>query len=50
MRYLVADTFHNRGVFTSFVGRGNNKHIGRQIHCYSIALFTRTFLGTYVHS
>ena len=29
MKYLVVDNFHNYGVFTSLVGRGNNKHVGK---------------------
>ena len=36
MKYLVVDNFHNYGVFTSFVGRGNDKHVGRQIHSYLV--------------
>ena len=36
MKYLVVDNCHNYGVFNSFVGRGNNKHVGRQIHSYLV--------------
>ena len=39
MKYSVVDNFHNFGVFSSFVGRGNNKHVGRQIHSYLVKLF-----------
>ena len=36
MKYLVNDKFNNCGVFASFVGRGDNKHIGREIHYYLV--------------
>ena len=36
MKYLVNDKFHHLRGLCFVHGEGDNKHIGRQIHCYLV--------------
>ena len=36
MKFLFVDNFHNCEIFAFIVGRGDNNHIGRQIHSYLV--------------
>ena len=44
MKFLVVDNFHNCEVFALIVGRGGNKHIGRQI----IVIWSNCFIHMYI--